>query len=109
MKWTFDRRELARRGATIDAVEARSRVTVAACVLACLVTCDGAPAAGAAAHRADGRLGGWRGHPLTLSGRTPASRGELIYSDWVYDDYGPDLDRVANSSPAKETASLNPT
>jgi hypothetical protein len=51
-----------------------------------------APAASAAsAHRADGKLGDWRGKPTMLAGTSQVSRGELIYSDYLYDDYGADL------------------
>src|SRR2546423_3233409 len=45
-------------------------------------------------HRADGKLGDWIGTPTNLGGRTQLSRGELIYSDYLYDDYGPDLDHT---------------
>lgn len=43
-------------------------------------------------HRADGKLAEWRGTPTNLAGRTTTSFGEFIYTDWVYDDHGPDLD-----------------
>jgi prolyl oligopeptidase family protein len=43
---------------------------------------------------ADGRLREWRGTPTNLSGYSQISRGELIYTDYLYDDYGPDLDGV---------------
>lgn len=45
----------------------------------------------AQAHVADGKLGDWRGKPTMIAGQTTTSRGEYIYTDWVYDDYGPDL------------------
>ena len=45
-------------------------------------------------HVADGRTGDWRGTPTRLSGHTITSRGELIYTDYLYDDHGPDLDGV---------------
>ena len=41
---------------------------------------------------ADGRLGDWRGRSTRLSGQTIVSRGELIHTDYLYDDHGPDLD-----------------
>src|SRR5258706_437110 len=47
-----------------------------------------------AAHRADGRLCDWKGTPTNLSGRTQLSRGELIYTDYLLDDYGPNLDGI---------------
>jgi hypothetical protein len=47
-------------------------------------------------HRADGDVRDWVGTPTMLAGRTQVSRGELIYTDWLYDDYGPDLDRRPN-------------
>lgn len=56
-----------------------------------------APApAGAARHEADGRLGEWRGEPTTLAGRTQISGGELVYTDYLYDDYGPDVNGVSD-------------
>src|SRR5439155_2883854 len=42
-------------------------------------------------HVADGKLGDWRGRPTMIAGRTTTSRGEYIYTDLVYDHYGPDL------------------
>jgi hypothetical protein len=42
-------------------------------------------------HRADGKLGEWRGTPTNIAGRTTTSFGEYIYTDWLYDDHGPDL------------------
>jgi dienelactone hydrolase len=49
------------------------------------------PRAKAPAHVADGSLADWRGQPTYLAGRSQVSRGELIYTDYLYDDYGPDL------------------
>jgi hypothetical protein len=45
-----------------------------------------------AAHRADGRLSDWRGKATNVSGQTTTSKGEFIYTDWLYDDHGPNLD-----------------
>src|SRR5438105_7644119 len=61
-----------------------------------MLTCVGAIAASSAAakpppHEADGKLGDWRGAPTYLAGRSATSRGEFIYTDWLYDDFGPDL------------------
>ena len=47
-------------------------------------------------HRADGNLSDWVGDPTSLSGTSRISRGELIYDDWLYDDYGADLDQATN-------------
>lgn len=43
-------------------------------------------------HVADGKLGDWRGRPSAISGTTNLSRGELVYTDWLYDDFGADTD-----------------
>lgn len=51
------------------------------------------------AHRADGAVGEWVGEPTMLGGRTTVDRGELIYDDYLYDDYGPNLDHVPNRTP----------
>src|SRR6476661_9715084 len=48
-------------------------------------------------HHADGRASDWVGRPTMLAGRAQLSRGELIYTDYLYDDYGPDLDGVPNA------------
>ena len=66
-----------------------------------------APAAGATAHRADGNLSDWTGDPTMLSGQTRISNGELIYDDWLYDDYGADLDQSTNRPAFR--AALAPT
>jgi pimeloyl-ACP methyl ester carboxylesterase len=60
-----------------------------------------------AAHRADGKLRDWRGKPTMIAGRTTTSRGEYIYTDWLYDDYGPDLDGGTNQTVFR--AQLAPT
>jgi dienelactone hydrolase len=49
-----------------------------------------------AAYGADGNLSDWVGQPTMLSGETRISSGELIYDDWLYDDYGADLDGGPN-------------
>jgi hypothetical protein len=43
-------------------------------------------------HRADGHLQEWQGAPTNIAGRTTTDFGEYIYTDWLYDDHGPDLD-----------------
>ena len=60
-----------------------------ACAL--LLSGIGQAAASQRPHRADGRLGDWTGSPTMLGGRTQFSRGELIHTDYLYDDYGADL------------------
>lgn len=63
------------------------------CAVALLYLLAGVPALAAAPeHLADGRLREWRGQPGMIAGKTRLSRGELIYTDYLYDDYGPDLD-----------------
>src|SRR2546423_13357889 len=42
-------------------------------------------------HRADGKLRDWRGTPTYIAGQSITSRGEFIYTDYLFDDYGPDL------------------
>jgi dienelactone hydrolase len=54
-------------------------------------------AVAATGHRADGNLSDWHGDPTMLSGETRVSQGELIYDDWLYDDYGADLDQATNA------------
>ncbi|MEA2449579.1 MAG: hypothetical protein QOG63_1511 [Thermoleophilaceae bacterium] len=66
------------------------RATILACLLAACV--PAAPALAAKRHRVDGKLGDWRGKPTQIGGRTTTSRGEYIYTDWLYDDHGPNLD-----------------
>ena len=53
-------------------------------------------AAAATPHRADGSLSDWRGDATMLSGESRVSKGELINDDWLYDDYGADLDHASN-------------
>jgi hypothetical protein len=72
---------------------------VAAAASALLLLPAGGAAAAPGAHRADGKLGDWRGSPTMLGGRTQVSRGELIHTDYLYDDYGADL----NGSPDETT------
>src|SRR5688572_26238676 len=55
-------------------------------------------AAAAPPHQADGTLSEWDGQPTMLSGESRISRGELIYTDWLYDDYGADLDNAPNQT-----------
>jgi dienelactone hydrolase len=73
----------------------RCRIVLAA-VVALVLAATAAPAQAATAHRADGNLSDWQGDPTMLSGETRVSKGELIYDDWLYDDYGADLDQATN-------------
>lgn len=50
-------------------------------------------------HSTDGELTDWAGEPTMLAGRTTVDDGELIYDDYLYDDYGPNLDRLPNPTP----------
>ena len=63
--------------------------------------------ADALSHRADGKLSDWRGDPTMLAGESRVSQGELIYDDWLYDDYGPNLDQASN--PPAFRSNLAPT
>ena len=60
----------------------------------------------AAAYRADGQLSEWRGTASGVAGRTVVSRGEVVYTDFLYDDYGPDLDQGLNLPPARGAGAL---
>jgi dienelactone hydrolase len=75
------------------------RRAASAAALAIALTALAAPAAGARPardHHADGRISDWVGRPTMLAGRSQLSRGELIYTDYLYDDYGPNLDGTPN-------------
>jgi dienelactone hydrolase len=50
-------------------------------------------------HRADGDVSEWQGSPTMIAGRTTTNFGEYIYTDWLYDDYGPDLDGTPSQPP----------
>src|SRR5256714_3616781 len=82
-------------------------------ILGVVVALAGVHAANAVAtpaqhgHKADGKLGCWRGKPTMIAGGTTTSRGEYIYTDWLYDDYGPDLDGAPNQTAFR--AQLAPT
>jgi pimeloyl-ACP methyl ester carboxylesterase len=52
---------------------------------------------GPTTHRADGNLSDWTGQPTMLAGETRISQGELIYDDYLYDDYGADLNGGPNT------------
>lgn len=73
------------------------RTTLTAAILASLALAA-LPGSAAAAtppqHRVDGKLADWRGKPTMIAGQTRLSRGELIYTDYLYDDHGADLDGI---------------
>src|SRR4051794_17271547 len=76
----------------------RGRLTSVACVaLACL----GATTASAAAcpRAADGDDCDWIGTPTYISGTSVYSRGEFVYSDYVHDDYGANVDGFHSNDP----------
>jgi hypothetical protein len=83
----------------------RSAVTVLAAVL--VATAMLAPPASGAGQRADGKISDWRGDPTMLAGQTRISHGELIHDDWIYDDYGANLDGGPNNPAFR--AALAPT
>jgi len=68
-----------------------------ACVVLAVLALSllGVPQA-SAVHSADGVLSDWVGTGTSLSGETRISGGELVYDDWLYDDYGADIDNGAN-------------
>jgi dienelactone hydrolase len=72
------------------------RMGLSAAVVLAFAASSAAPAAGDMTHRADGKISDWVGDPTMLSGQTRISKGELIYDDWLYDDYGADLDQGPN-------------
>jgi dienelactone hydrolase len=72
------------------------RTALAFVVAVSIAAVPAGPAAAASPHRADGQLDDWTGSPTMLSGETRISQGELIYDDWLYDDYGANLDGGPN-------------
>ncbi len=50
------------------------------------------PECGRSEIRVDGKTADWAGTPTHLSGTSTVSRGELIYTDYLHDDYGADRD-----------------
>lgn len=88
-----------------------ARLAAASLVLALLAIVAGPSAASAAnkhhPHRADGTLADWRGTATNLGGRWQISRGELVYTDYLYDDYGADLDGKTNAPAFRSTAATS--
>jgi dienelactone hydrolase len=83
------------------------RIALGLAVALSIAAAAAAPASAATWHRADGNLSDWTGDPTMLSGQTRISNGELIHDDWLYDDYGADLDQATN--PPAFRAALAPT
>ena len=84
-----------------------ARGAVLAVLVALVTAILPAAASGASRHRADGKLTDWRGDATMLSGQSRISRGELIHDDWLYDDYGANLDGGPNRTAFR--AALAPT
>jgi hypothetical protein len=59
----------------------------------------GAASCGPGNHVADGNLCDWVGTPSYVSGTWVYSRGEFIYSDYVHDDYGANVDGFRSENP----------
>lgn len=49
--------------------------------------------------RVDGATRDWTGTPTYIAGTTALSRGELIHTDYLYDDYGADRDGMPAQPP----------
>src|SRR5947209_3177126 len=62
-----------------------------------LAVFGGGRAIAAVPHRADGSLSDWVGDPTMLAGETRVSKGELIQDDYLYDDYGADLNQAPDT------------
>lgn len=77
----------------------RTLAALVAVALAWSAVPAAADAEASVAHRADGQIADWVGEPTMLAGRSTVDRGELIYDDYLYDDYGPNLDRLPNPTP----------
>ena len=54
-------------------------------------------------HRADSKLNDWRGDPTDIAGHVQVSRGELIYTDYLYDDYGADVNGTGDKPAFRST------
>jgi hypothetical protein len=69
-------------------------------VLAALTWAPGpADAASGCRHHADGRDSDWVGTPSYVSGTSVYSGGEYIYSDYVHNDYGANVDGLTSNNP----------
>jgi dienelactone hydrolase len=75
---------------------------VAGVIVACALALAPAALAKPKLYRADGNLSDWKGTPTNLSGRDQISRGELIATDYLYDDYGADNDGLPGTPPFRD-------
>ena len=80
----------------------RGVVTVLVALLALGLACVPAALASPKLYKADGKLGEWKGTPTNLAGRDQISRGELIATDYLYDDYGADNDGAPGQPPFRD-------
>src|SRR3954471_13889530 len=77
----------------------RHRRVVFVALLALAAVPSSASAACSTGHRADGSDCDWRGTPSLISGTSRYSRGEFIYSDFVHDDAGANVDGLTSNNP----------
>lgn len=93
------------RAAAADRGPRPLRVVAGLVALAALILAPAAAqASGPAPHRADDSLADWRGKPTNIAGTEQVSRGELIYTDYLYDDYGADLNGKADATAFRGSA-----
>src|SRR2546429_5909950 len=66
-----------------------------------LASSSASPAVAAcpAGHHADGNACDWVGTPAFISGTSRYSHGEFIYSDFVHDDAGANVDGLTSNNP----------
>ncbi len=88
-----------RRGTT----RVRWTVPIVVAVLAALPLGPGTASALGPPRVADGKLNDWVGAPTMLAGRSQISKGELIYTDYLYDDYGPDVNGIPDQPQFRST------
>src|SRR2546423_3064891 len=77
------------------------RIATAVCALVACTAWAAAPAGAATgcARAADGNDCDWVGTPTYISGTSTYSRGEFVYSDYVHDDYGANVDGFHSNDP----------
>ena len=85
------------------AARAAKALTIAAVLTAMLAAPGAAPAQAAITRVADGKLADWVGLPTMLAGRDQISKGELIYTDYLYDDYGPNVNGTPDQPQFRST------
>jgi predicted esterase len=88
-------------------VTRRTLASIALALVAGALLVSPAGADSGPGHRSDGRATDWHGTPTNLGGRTQLSDGELVSTDYLYDDYGADVDRLPNQPAFR--ANLAPT